>query len=115
MMVCRSLPRNSRSFGAGRTSVTGTRRSYGSAASALSSQLASTSDRMMSGVNIQGGVTSGGTIVDTHSGGRQYFRVPMESVEAVKFAADHVGLADVLRFKQTSPDRFRPSVEEAVG
>jgi hypothetical protein len=39
-----------------------------------------------------------GTILDTHSAGRLYFGVRVESMEAMKFAENHVGVAEVLRF-----------------
>src|ERR1019366_8912682 len=43
------------------------------------------------------GVTCDGTILDTHSGGRRYFGVRVESVEAMKFAEDQVGVAEIGR------------------
>jgi len=58
------------------------------------------------------GVMVDGTILDTHSGGRRYFGVRVEALEAMKFAEDHVGMSDVLRCMKTSPQRFRPIVEE---
>ena len=59
------------------------------------------------------GVMDDGTILDTHSGGRRYFGVRVESMEAVKFAEDHVGIFEVLRVMKMSPERFRPIIEEA--
>ena len=58
------------------------------------------------------GVMGSGTILDTHSGSRRYFGVRVESVEAMKFAENHVSLTEVARFMKTSPERFRPIVEE---
>ena len=58
------------------------------------------------------GVIGDGTILDTHSAGRRYFGVRVESMEAVKFAEDHVGIVEVLRVMRTSPERFRPIIEE---
>jgi hypothetical protein len=55
-----------------------------------------------------------GTILDTHSAGRLYFGVRVESMEAVKFAEDHVGIVEVLRVMETSPERLRPSLEECL-
>jgi hypothetical protein len=51
-------------------------------------------------------VTDDGTILDTHSGGRRYFGVQVESVEAMKFAESHVSLPEVARFMKTTPERF---------
>ena len=59
------------------------------------------------------GVMGDGPILDTHSGGRRYFGVRLESIEAVKFAGDHVGAIEVLRFMKKSPEKFRPIIEEA--
>ena len=59
------------------------------------------------------GVMADGTILDTHAGGRRYFGVRVESMEAVKFAEDHVGIFEVLRVMKMSPERFRPIIEEA--
>jgi hypothetical protein len=54
-----------------------------------------------------------GTILDTHSAGRLYFGVRVESIEAVKFAEDHLGVAEVLRFVKRNPERFKPITDEA--
>ena len=59
------------------------------------------------------GVKGNGAILDTHSAGRRYFGVCFESMEAVKFAEDHVGVVEVLRFMKKSPARFRPIIEKA--
>ena len=32
---------------------------------------------------------------------------------AVKFAEDHLGVAEVLRFLNTNPERFKPIIDEA--
>jgi hypothetical protein len=58
------------------------------------------------------GVFGNGTILDTHSGGRKYFGLRLTSIEATKFAESHVSLPEVLRFMKTSPERFRPIIEE---
>jgi len=58
------------------------------------------------------GVLDNGTILDTHSGGRKYFGLRLTSIEATKFAESHVSLPEVLRFMKTSPERFRPIIEE---
>jgi hypothetical protein len=58
------------------------------------------------------GVMGDGTILDTHSAGRRYFGVRVESIEAVKFAEDHVGLTEVACFMGASRERFRPIIEE---
>ena len=60
------------------------------------------------------GVMGDGTILDTHSGGRRYFGVRVESVEAMKFAESHVSLTEVARFMKASPERFRPIFEECL-
>ena len=54
-----------------------------------------------------------GTILDTHSAGRRYFGVRVESMEAIKFAEDHLGVAEVLRFLKRTPERFQPIIDEA--
>jgi hypothetical protein len=59
------------------------------------------------------GVMGDGTILDTHSGGRKYFGIRAESIEAVKFAEDHAGIVEVLRVMKMSPERFGPIIEEA--
>ena len=58
------------------------------------------------------GVMDNGTILDTHSAGRLYFGVRVESMEAMKFAENHVSPTEVLRFMKASPERFRPIIEE---
>lgn len=58
------------------------------------------------------GVLGNGTILDTHSGGRRYFGVQVESVEAMKFAENHVSQTEMARFMKASPERFRPIIEE---
>ena len=37
----------------------------------------------------------------------------MESVEAMKFAENHVGVAEVLRFCRRVPEKFEPLIDEA--
>lgn len=59
------------------------------------------------------GVKGDGTIVDTHSAGQRYFGVSLESMEAVQFAEDHIGVIEVLRFMKKNPERFRPIIEKA--
>jgi hypothetical protein len=59
------------------------------------------------------GVMDNGTILDTHSAGWLYFGVRVESMEAVKFAEDHLGVAQVLRLLKRNPERFQPIIEEA--
>ncbi len=59
------------------------------------------------------GVMDNGTILDTHSAGRLYFGVRVESMKAVKFAEDHLGEAEVLRFLERCPERFQPIIDEA--
>jgi hypothetical protein len=54
-----------------------------------------------------------GTILDTHSAGRLYFGIRVESMEAVKFAEDHLGVVEVLRFLRKNPERFKPIIDEA--
>ena len=48
----------------------------------------------------------------THSAGRFYFGVRVEFVEGMKFAESHVSPTEVLRSMKTSPERFRPIIEE---
>jgi hypothetical protein len=60
------------------------------------------------------GVMGDGTILDTHSGGRRYFGVQMEPVDAMVFAESHVGLAEVARLMKASPERFRTIFEECL-
>src|ERR1017187_6977475 len=59
------------------------------------------------------GLMGNGTILDTHSAGRQYFGVRVESIEAVKFAEDQLGVAEVLRFLRRNPGKFKPIIDEA--
>lgn len=59
------------------------------------------------------GVMGNGTILDTHSAGRLYFGVRMESIDALQFAEDHLGVAEVLRFFRRNPERFKPIIDEA--
>ena len=59
------------------------------------------------------GVTSSGTILDTHSAGRLYFGVGLEPMDAVEFAEDHLGVTEVLRFLRKYPARFKPIIDEA--
>ena len=59
------------------------------------------------------GVMGDGTILDTHAGGQAFFGVRVESIEAVKFAEDHIGMAVVLRFLKRFPERFEPIIDEA--
>ncbi|MBZ5621736.1 MAG: hypothetical protein LAQ69_23860 [Acidobacteriia bacterium] len=59
------------------------------------------------------GVMGDGTILDTHTGGRQYFGVRVEPMEAIKFAEDHLCVAEVLRFLRRNPERFKPIIDEA--
>jgi hypothetical protein len=54
-----------------------------------------------------------GTILDTHAAGRLYFGVQVDSMEAVKFAEDQIGVAEVLRFLKRNPDRLKPIIDEA--
>jgi hypothetical protein len=49
------------------------------------------------------GVMGDGTILDTHSAGRLYFGVRVESMEAMKFAENHVSPTEVLRFMKSRP------------
>jgi hypothetical protein len=58
------------------------------------------------------GVIGDGTILDTHSAGRQYFGARVESVEAMEFAESHVSLTEVERLMKPNPERFRPVFEE---
>ena len=60
------------------------------------------------------GVMSDGTILDTHSGGRRYFGVRLESIEAMMFAENHVSVTEVARFTKARPERFRPIVAESL-
>jgi hypothetical protein len=53
------------------------------------------------------------TILDSHSAGREYFGVRMESLDAIKFAEDQVGIVAVLRFMKMRPDRFEPIIQKA--
>jgi hypothetical protein len=41
------------------------------------------------------GVMADGTILDTHAEGRLYFGIGVVSIEAVKFAETHAGIAEV--------------------
>src|ERR1035437_8388630 len=52
------------------------------------------------------GMTNAGTIVDTHSGGRQYFGVPMKSLDAVKFAEDRCAPKSACRFRRWVWDSY---------
>ena len=53
------------------------------------------------------------TILDTHAAGQIYFGIRLDSMAAVKFAEDHAGIVEVLRCMKASPERFRPTIEEA--
>jgi hypothetical protein len=55
-----------------------------------------------------------GMILDTHSGGRRYFGVRVESIEAMKFAENHVTLSEVARLTKANPERFRPILVECL-
>lgn len=59
------------------------------------------------------GVMANGTILDTHAAGRLYFGTRVEHIQAVKFAEEHIGVAEVLRFLKKNPARFKPIVDEA--
>ena len=59
------------------------------------------------------GVMADGTILDTHAAGRVYFGIRVESIEAVKFAEDHAGIAEVLRSFKKTPEKFNPIIDEA--
>ncbi|MCL4488925.1 MAG: hypothetical protein M1570_12445 [Chloroflexi bacterium] len=60
------------------------------------------------------GVTGNGAILDTHAAGRLYLGIRVESMDAVKFAEDHLGVGEVLRLRKKNPDQFRPIIDEAL-
>jgi hypothetical protein len=59
------------------------------------------------------GVMGDCTILDTHAAGRMYFGIRLDSMAAVKFAEDHVGIVEVLRCMRASPERFSPIIRDA--
>jgi hypothetical protein len=59
------------------------------------------------------GVMVDGAILDTHAAGRQYLGIRVQSMDAIRFAEDHLGVGEVLRFLKKNPDQFRPIIDEA--
>ena len=59
------------------------------------------------------GVMGDGAILDTHAAGRLYLGIRLDSMAAVEFAEDQVGIVEVLRRMKSSPERFSPIIEEA--
>ena len=59
------------------------------------------------------GVMSNGATLDTHSAGRLYFGIRLESIEAIKFAEDQLGVAEPGRFLRKNPEQFKPIIDEA--
>ena len=59
------------------------------------------------------GVMGNGTILDTHSQVADGISASMDSMEAVKFAEDHLGVAEVLRFLREKSGSSSASSTEA--
>ena len=59
-------------------------------------------------------MTPSGIILDTHSGGRQYFGIRLDGMGALLFAESHCDYTAVVRWGKKNPERFAPIVAEAL-
>jgi hypothetical protein len=59
------------------------------------------------------GITDSGILLDTHCGGRRYFGVRLEDLQAMVFAESNYGFREVMRWGDKNPERFAALVDAA--